>query len=121
MLYISTVIFDMIRVRERGVVVPRFQIGRQRAVRGRLNVGDEYQPELRRHLRRATLQLQGHGQAPEPLWDVQLVHASGEMLVLGGFERIDDAFRVIEYAQTWVLCAPRDGVAEGSYGPPYPR
>ena len=111
----------MIRVREKGVVVPRHQVGRQRAVRGHLQVKDEYQSELRRHLRQASLSMIGKEEPPEPLWDVQIVHALGDMLVLSGFERIDDGFRFTEYAQTWVLCSPRDGPPEGTYGPPYPR
>ena len=39
-LCIFTVIFDMVRARENGILVPRYQAGRQLAVRGALLVGE---------------------------------------------------------------------------------
>lgn len=110
----------MVRAREKGILVPRWHVGRQRAVRGTLIVGEVKDPRLHRHVRTARLMVENGGEAEPPiLRDMHFVYSSAEMWVLGGIEQHDDGIVVIEYAQTWILCEPRGDMAAGSIGPPF--
>ena len=110
----------MVRARENGILVPRYQVGRQRAVRGTLLVGEVQDKRLARHVRTARFMMENIAEAEPPvLRDVQFIHASAGMWVLGGFEQIDEGLRIIEYAQTWILAEPKGAQPEGQYGPPF--
>lgn len=119
-LYIHTVQFDMMRARQKGVVVPRHNVGMLRAVRGTLVLRDVRDARLNRYVRTASF----HCSSGEvlSLSDACLVHASSEMLVINGFEQDTNvACQVVDYAQSWILMDV-DGVQpEPSMGPPFPR
>lgn len=117
--YAYTVIFDMIRVRIDGAVVPRHNVGLQRAVRGTLLVGDKRLEGLQRHARVATFQTED--QQTLELIDASLLHITAETMVLTGFERNTSSGKEIDYAQTWVLRETEGAEPLGSHGPPYPR
>lgn len=94
----------MVRTRENGILVPRYQVGRQRAVRGTLIVHEIQDKRLARHVRTAHFKVESiRASEPLVLRDVQLIHATSEMWVLNGFEQIDEGVRVIEFAQSWIL------------------
>lgn len=113
----------MIRVRQKGVVVPRHNVGMQRAVRGDLRVADEWVPEIGRHCRTAIFKVDDLSMAEAPkLFDAALVHVSDEMMVLSGFEHeLTHGLMPVDYAQTWVLRHLEDDGPQGSMGAPYPR
>ena len=75
---------------------------------GELRIAEEHDELRHRHARVARLMHQGVEQIP-PLWDYQLVGASGSSLSLVGIER--DQSRggsPLQYGQTWLLRpAPR--------------
>lgn len=114
----------MIRVRIEGVVVPRHNVGMQRAVRGKLHVSDELVPNLSRHVRTATFTtaLPQKGEQLK-LFDVCLIYCSDETMVLSGFEQglTKGGIMPCDYAQTWVLREPEGDEPQGSMGPPYSR
>lgn len=124
LLYAYTVKFDMIRVRIEGVVVPRHNVGMQRAVRGTLRVADEHVPNLSRHVRTATFttDLPTKGEKLQ-LFDVSLLHCTDDTMVLSGFEQglTKGGVMPCDYAQTWVLRMPEGDEPLGSMGPPYSR
>ena len=113
----------MIRVRIDGVVVPRHNVGMQRALRGTLRVADEWVPNLSRHVRTAVFNTVPPTEGDKPkLFDVNLIHADDNTLVLSGFEHgLTKGLMPCDYAQTWVLREPEGDVAVGSMGPPYSR
>lgn len=116
----NLMLFDMVRTRENGVLVPRYQVGRQRAVRGSLVVEEVQDSRLARHIRTARFKMEDHGATPPPdLRDVQLIYAASDMLVLNGIEQLDLGMRVVEYAQSWVLSSPQGPEAQGYMGPPF--
>jgi hypothetical protein len=123
MLYSYTVKFDMIRVRNHGVLVPRHNVGLQRAVRGELHVRDEIRPDLRRHSRTAIFRAEGAGDALIQLYDVQLMHVTDEMMVLSGIEADfnQNGSLMADFAQTWVLRHIEGHQPLGSMGPAYLR
>lgn len=112
----------MIRARVDGVVVPRHNVGMQRAVRGTLRVADEWVPNLSRHVRTATFNVEvPPDQDRLQLHDVQLIHATPDTLVLSGFEHgLTRGLQPCDFAQTWVLREPEGTEPVGSMGPPYP-
>ncbi len=111
--------FDMVRVRQSGVVVPRHNVGGLRAVRGVLLVADQRIVDLNRHSRVATF-VTDDNQRLE-LMDAALVHATAETLVLTGFERDTTTGREIDFAQTWVMNQCEGDRPEGTRGPPFRR
>ena len=108
----------MIRVRRDGVIQPIHWVGLQRAVRGELHLADKHIPSLNRHARVATFRAET-GEVLE-LMDAALMHASGQWLVLSGFERVLLGVKDADCAQTWVLTEPQCGMAEGTMGPAFP-
>lgn len=105
-LYIYTVVYDLLRVRRDGMLLPRWQLGSLAPARGVLTVRDTYLKDLGRHSMVATLV--GMDKVPD-LVDVTLLETLGEHLVLTGFERSDDrSGNRVDYAQTWLLRASQD-------------
>lgn len=107
-------IFDVVRVREGGWILPRFRSCMHRPVRGSLSVEDRQDPVLNRSTRTARILDPRTGNPVEglpPLHDATLVCVRSDYLSITGFERIRDplADREYEYAQTWVLTLPADG------------
>jgi len=90
----------MIRVRLDGIVQPRHSVGLQRAVRGVLRVADGKLPDLRRTSRMASFKVDGKDEVLT-MYDVAIVHATEETIVLSGFERgLTNGLREVDYAQT---------------------
>lgn len=111
----------MVRARENGILVPRYQVGRQRAVRGTLLVQEVQDGRLARHVRTARMMMEDISALEPPvLRDVQLIYATSEMWVLNGFEQAEEGMRIIEYAQSWVLAPAIGPEAQGHMGPPFP-
>lgn len=110
--------FDLIRVKNNGVVVPRHLVGLLRIVRGRLVVQEERMPELNRSARVASFF--ATDPSPLKLVDATLVHASSERLVLTGFEQVMVDGRLTDFSQTWVLNECEGEVPEAMRGPPFP-
>lgn len=104
LLYICAVIFDVIRTRKNGVLVPRWQLGSLPRYRGRLIVDERHDVNLGRAVRQARLLDDGRP-IDDPPWlmDPVLLHANDSRLVLTGFERISDGITTTDYAQTWIL------------------
>lgn len=101
-------LMDMVRSRERGVVIPGWQRGRLKAFRGQLLVRQVYQQHLHRYVLTATMHMTERNiPPPPPLWDVRVVELDVDHWVLTGFERITDGGTETDYAQSWVLMAPR--------------
>lgn len=111
--------FDMVRVRQSGVVVPRHNVGMLRAVRGTLVVGDKRLLDLQRYARVATF-VTDDRQMLE-LIDASLVHATADTLVLTGFERDTSTGHEVDYAQSWALFECAGDLPEGTRGPPFRR
>lgn len=103
-LYISTVLFDVIRTRRHGVLLPRWQLGSLPRYRGVLVVEERRDPEFGRTLRIARL-IDMSRPTDDPPWlmDSVLLQANDSRLVLTGFERIEDGITKTDYAQTWIL------------------
>lgn len=99
--------FAVITARQRGRLVPQWQLGTRKANIGELCVREVLNSTLRRHCRQATLtDLNTGTPCPDlaPLWDVQLSFASCDHWILTGFEQVDeDSAGRIDYAQTWIL------------------
>lgn len=103
--------FDLIRVRDEGRPIPRYQLAFKRAVRGELAVSDQADPELGRSTRVARFLEPGTGREiaeVPPLFDASLVGARKGFLAVAGFERVPDPLGrpSREVAQTWILRAP---------------
>ena len=111
--------FDMMRVRQAGIVVPRHNMGMLRTVRGTLLVGDKHFSDLHRHARVATFVTECR-QTLE-LIDASLVHATAETIVLTGFERDSSSGRDVDFAQTWVLVECVGDKPDGTMGPKFMR
>lgn len=113
----------MIRVRNHGVLVPRHNVGLQRAVRGELHVRDEIRPDLHRRSRTASFRANGSGDALIHMYDVQLMHVTDEMMVLSGIETDfnHNGSLQADYAQTWILRHVEGDKPLGSMGPAFLR
>lgn len=77
-----------------------------RPVRGILVLKEQHADDLMRLCRVATLTDPGTGTPVEgipPLYDAMLIAADGFSLTLAGFERVWQAGRIIDYAQTWLV------------------
>ena len=101
------VVFDMIRARRMGRLIPRWQLSAIPPARGTLLVRDQYDRELNRTCRRAQLIRLGVSPAKQPiptLVDAVLLWVSHDTWVLGGIEsEATDSGDERYYAQTWLL------------------
>lgn len=100
-------IFELVRVRDKGWVLPRFRLAMLERVRGHLSIDEQHDQELNRTVRVATL-LDTKTMRPldiPPLYDVAIVKVSKSYMSLSGFERIHDKTQTkdFDYAQSWVL------------------
>lgn len=101
-------LYELLRVRKAGWLVPRYQHAFGRPPRGALSVAEEYVPDLHRHSLVAKLLAPCTGtlmvEIP-PLFDVTLLRWSCDLISLTGIERVEDekGLKVLDCAQTWVL------------------
>lgn len=99
-------IVDVRLVRKEGWKLPRFRSCMYRPVRGVLRLREDHADDLMRLCRVAELLDPVTGRPVEgvlPLYDAQLIAADGLSWTLTGFERVWDAGRLIDYAQTWLV------------------
>lgn len=99
-------IVRLLRLRERGWPIPKYQFAFKQGIPGELTVHEERDPVLNRYTRIARLHAPGsHGflNVP-PLLDAQLVGMTKEFISLSGIERIEDLAisKIEDFAQTWV-------------------
>jgi hypothetical protein len=108
---------DMVRSRDKGIVIPGWQRGRLRPFRGLLLITTERIDALNRYAKVARMHmLDRHDPAPPPLFDVQPVEMAVDFWTYSGFERIDDGIGIFyDFAQTWVLVPARETL-EGYHG-----
>lgn len=105
----------LLRLRERGWPIPKYQFAFKQGIPGELTVHEERDPVLNRYTRIARLtDPVTHNPMPNipKLLDAQLVGLTREMMSLSGIERIEDpALQKIEdFAQTWIcLLDPEEG------------
>jgi len=114
------VLFDVVRVKELGRVVPRHLVGRLRVVRGEFHLADERVADLGRFSRLATLQVVGQGAQSLALYDAALMRADTTRLVLSGFEREWVDAQLVDFSQTWVMELASGDTAVATRGPPFP-
>ena len=94
--------FRVLRLRQRGRVLPRRLWQAYAPHVGDLRVEQLYDEELLRHLRLARLVDVGRTAGPDALpalYDPVLVAMSPQAFTLMGFERIEG----VEYAQSWLV------------------
>lgn len=101
---------DVLRTRNEGMRIARFQLYNHVPKRGYLLVKDEFRADLHRHARVATLVDAKNTAVKDlpPLWDTTLLYAANGMFSLGGFECIDkyglgEFSAMRDYAQTWLI------------------
>ncbi len=110
--------FELIRVREKGWVLPRHRLATMPRLRGLLSVDEQLDQSLNRTVRVAVF-IDTRTKRPIaevlPLFDVTLLRATPEYISLSGFERIHDmlAQRDYDYAQSWVLYSTEDEFSAG--------
>lgn len=109
----------MVRVRQKGMVVPRHNCGMLRAVRGTFDIREVRHADLQRHVRTAVFRTES-GEHLE-LLDAALMHATSDTWVLSGFERDESSVITVDYAQTWVLTEPVGDTPEPTMGPKFLR
>lgn len=81
--------FAVITARERGRLVPQWQLGTRQIYVGRLFLCDVLNHLIRRSCRQATLRCEaGPVAGLPPLWDAQLSYASSDHWVMTGFEQL---------------------------------
>lgn len=100
--------FELIRVRDHGWLLPRHRLAFVKKPVGDLVVGEEYLEDLHRHARVARLARPGSGGFMDEvplLYDVTLLKWTKGLVILSGFERVPDEkeHRSIDVAQTWML------------------
>ena len=94
--------FRVLRLRQRGRVLPRREWQAHAPHVGDLRIEQLYDEELLRHLRLARLVDVGRTAGPDALpalYDPVLVAMSPQAFTLMGFERIEG----VEYAQSWLV------------------
>lgn len=101
-------LFELLRVRRSGWLIPKYQHSFGRHPVGALRVTQEYVPDLHRHTLIAQLLPPEPNQPTEripPLYDVVLMHWNCDLITLSGFERVEDekGLKRLDCAQTWVL------------------
>jgi hypothetical protein len=99
--------FFLWRQREAGRLIPRWQITRDCAMLGDLEIRDGFDHRLHRNSRIGRLvDPATKNELVPPLVDVTMLFVRGGVMVLTGVEAIDDR----DYAQTWLLTLkPDDG------------
>jgi hypothetical protein len=100
--------FEVVPLRERGRLVPRWQFGRVMKC-GQLEVHEVHDAALRRIVRVATLRAASVDLLP-PLRDVSLIAISGPRMTLTGIEAVPGSIDVdvgagTLYQQSWLLIA----------------
>lgn len=100
-------IYELVRVRDQGWVLPKFRQALLDRVRGHLAIDEQPDPVLNRTVRVATL-LDTKTLLPldiPALIDPTILKAAKSFMVLAGIERIHDPLqnKDFEYAQSWVL------------------
>ena len=105
----------LLRLRERGWPIPKYQFAFKQGIPGELTVHEERDPVLNRYTRVARL-THAATNLPMPevpkLLDVQLVGLTREVMSLSGIERIEDPvlLKIEDFAQTWIcLLDPDEG------------
>lgn len=101
-------LFDLIRVREKGWALPRHRLNMAGPVRGLLSVEEHQDQELNRTTRVARLLDAKTGRPMDavlPLYDVALICVRKDYMSLTGIERHHDMLlqRNFDFAQTWLL------------------
>ena len=94
--------FTVLRLRQRGRVLPRREWQGRAPLVGDLRVEQLYDEDLLRHLRLARLVHPTRAAGPDALpalYDPVLVAMSPQAFTLAGFERIEGA----DYAQSWLV------------------
>jgi len=100
--YDPSMLWDVVRSRDEGKLIPNWQWGRLAAHRGRILVEQRHLQMLHRSSMVATL-IQPTKPLPD-LWDAHLVKLTENYMVFAGYERVIDALELIhDYAQTWVV------------------
>ena len=105
--YSDRMIYELVRVRDQGWVLPKFRQALLDRVRGHLAIDEQPDPVLNRTVRVATL-LDTKTLLPldiPALIDPTILKAAKSFMVLAGIERIHDPLqnKDFEYAQSWVL------------------
>lgn len=105
----------LLRLRERGWPIPKYQFAFKQGIPGELTVHEERDTVLNRYTRIARLS-DPVTRSPIPnipkLLDAQLVGLTREMMSLSGIERIEDPVlqKIEDFAQTWIcLLDPEEG------------
>lgn len=95
--------FELTRLRQKGALYKRWELGHQAEVEGNLHIDHAHDPIMQRTTMVATLHAKG-GQT-HCLWDARLATSIGmTYLALDGVERVEvDPGRFVDYVQTWTL------------------
>ena len=96
--------YGVVRVRSRGVLVPRRTLSILVPVVGELRVAEERDEQLGRPVLRATLvdPVTAHTRELLPaLHQPVLLWMGPNGFTLGGYERVGDGDRLADFAQTW--------------------
>lgn len=104
-IYSFLMIVRLLRLRDRGWPIPKYQFAFKQGIEGELTVYEERDAVLNRHTRIARLRdLHNHQPIGPALLDAQLVGLTREVLSLSGIERIEDPtlLKVEDFAQTWI-------------------
>jgi hypothetical protein len=95
---------QMIKMREAGVVLPKYALRDQPRQAGDLSILDVRDDGVNRSIKTARLVYQGFsGPRMELLYEPHIVWMNENRFTLQGFERVAHDGKVIEYAQSW-LC-----------------
>jgi len=105
-------LYLILPLRDKGCALPRWRTCMPSAIRADVLIADETDPAWHRSTRVARLYDPDSRKPlahPSPLYDVTIISASGDYLVLAGLERTRDDLldREIAYAQSWLLTLPR--------------
>ena len=102
----KTLVVEVRLIRKEGWKLPRFRSCMYHPVRGVLRLREDHAQDLMRLCRVAELLNASTGLPVEgllPLYDATIIAADGFSWTLTGFERVWDAGRTIDYAQTWLV------------------
>lgn len=101
--------FDVYLSRRNGKLLPRHVMWAGQA-RGWLFVIEEFDPELHRSVRIATIRDTAHNPIMAPLLDAVLISAKPDWLTMTGWERSPDASGSgsIAFQQSWILVPTRE-------------
>ena len=93
-------------LRDSGWVLPRHRLAFGKPFEGIFSLQEQHVPSLNRHSRVATLvQADGIAQVPgiATLYDATLLRATADEWVVTGFERLEQAAKVMDVVQTWLI------------------